>query len=88
MMEIDEHGLEETDRRILRIIADTFGGGPVGIKSIAAALSEEESTVEDVYEPYLLRLGFLARTAKGRAITSSGRKHIGLAAASDRKLDF
>ncbi|HXV26642.1 MAG TPA: Holliday junction branch migration DNA helicase RuvB [Candidatus Paceibacterota bacterium] len=87
MMEIDGQGLEETDRRILRIIATTFGGGPVGVKSIAAALSEEESTVEDVYEPYLLRIGFIARTAKGRMITDSGRAHIGLAAAP-RKLDF
>ena len=88
MMEIDGQGLEETDRRILRTIAETFGGGPVGLKSIAAALSEEEGTLEDVYEPYLLRLGFIARTAKGRTITDSGREHIGLAAVRRAKLDF
>lgn len=88
MMEIDDQGLEEADRRILHALAEKFGGGPVGIKSIAAALSEEESTVEDVYEPYLMRLGFLARTAKGRVITDSGRTHIGLTAAKSPSLDF
>jgi len=77
MLSIDQHGLEETDRKILLAIADTFSGGPVGLKSIAAALSEEEATIEDVYEPYLLRLGFLARTSKGRVITGPGLKHIG-----------
>lgn len=88
LMEVDRQGLEETDRRILRVIAGTFNGGPVGIKSIAASLSEEEATVEDVYEPYLLRIGFIARTAKGRTITDAGRAHIGLAAAKAPILDF
>ncbi len=78
MLEVDPQGLEETDRTILRAIATTFGGGPVGLKSIAAAISEEESTVEDVYEPYLMRLGFIARTTKGRVITPTGREHIGI----------
>lgn len=78
MLEVDEQGLEETDRRILLAIADTFGGGPVGLKSLAASVSEEESTIEDVYEPYLMRLGFIARTTKGRVITPAGRKHLGL----------
>src|SRR5512140_3058295 len=59
MLEVDPQGLEETDRKILLAIATTFSGGPVGLKSIAAAISEEESTVEDVYEPYLMRLGFI-----------------------------
>ncbi|HVZ11135.1 MAG TPA: Holliday junction branch migration DNA helicase RuvB [Candidatus Paceibacterota bacterium] len=76
MLEIDDKGLEETDRRILLTIADKFNGGPVGIKSIAAALSEEEATIEDVYEPYLMQLGFLARTSKGRIVTPYGYKHI------------
>ncbi len=83
MLEIDEKGLEETDRKILRVIAQEFDGGPVGLKSIAAALSEEENTLEDVYEPYLMRLGFLARTPKGRIITSGGLKHLGLASKNE-----
>jgi Holliday junction DNA helicase RuvB len=78
MLAIDAHGLEDTDRKILLTIADIFAGGPVGIKSIAAALSEEEATIEDVYEPYLMRIGFLARTSKGRVITPAGYKHLGL----------
>lgn len=78
MLSIDYHGLEDTDRKILTAIATTFEGGPVGLKSIAAALSEEEATIEDVYEPYLMRLGFLTRTSKGRIITPAGRKHLGM----------
>jgi Holliday junction DNA helicase RuvB len=78
MLEVDDHGLEETDRRILLAIADTFAGGPVGLKSLAATVAEEESTIEDVYEPYLMRIGFLARTTKGRVITAAGRKHLNL----------
>lgn len=89
MLEVDARGLEETDRNILLAIAETFGGGPVGLKSIAAAVSEEEATIEDVYEPYLMRLGFLARTNKGRIITSSGRKHIGIPDPDDlSRLEF
>lgn len=86
MLEVDERGLEETDRRILLAIANTFNGGPVGLKSIAAAVSEEEATIEDVYEPYLMRLGLIARTNKGRTITDAGRAHIGLPKRS--ALDF
>jgi len=78
MLEIDEKGLEDTDRRILLTIAEKFSGGPVGLKSVAAAISEEESTIEDVYEPYLMQLGFLARTPKGRIITPFGYKHLNL----------
>ena len=78
MLEIDQKGLEETDRKILLAIAEKFDGGPVGLKSIAAAISEEEGTIEDVYEPYLMQMGFLSRTPKGRVITSNGLKHIGL----------
>lgn len=78
MLEIDHKGLEETDRKILLTIAEKFNGGPVGLKSIAAAISEEEGTIEDVYEPYLMQMGFLSRTPKGRIITTGGLKHIGL----------
>ena len=69
LLEIDHKGLEETDRKILLAIAEKFDGGPVGLKSIAAAISEEEGTIEDVYEPYLMQMGFLSRTPKGRIIT-------------------
>lgn len=78
MLEIDEKGLEETDRKIMQTITTTFDGGPVGLKAVAAAISEEESTIEDVYEPYLIQIGFLARTPKGRVITREGKKHLGL----------
>ncbi len=83
MLEIDEKGLEETDRKILFTIADKFSGGPVGLKSIAASISEEEGTIEDVYEPYLLQIGFLARTSKGRIITDHGLKHLNLKSKKD-----
>ncbi|MDP3696830.1 MAG: Holliday junction branch migration DNA helicase RuvB [Candidatus Taylorbacteria bacterium] len=79
MLEIDDRGLEETDRKILRTIAETFDNGPVGLKAVAASISEEENTIEDVYEPYLIQIGFLARTPKGRVITRAGKKHLGLA---------
>lgn len=78
MLEVDSKGLEETDRKILFTIAEKFNGGPVGLKSIAAAISEEEDTIEDVYEPYLMQIGFMARTAKGRIITPLGLGHLGL----------
>lgn len=78
MLEVDEQGLEETDRKILLTIADKFNGGPVGLKSIAASISEEEGTIENVYEPYLLQIGLMARTSKGRIITDHGLKHLGL----------
>ena len=78
LLEIDHKGLEETDRKILLAIAEKFDGGPVGLKSIAAAISEEEGTIEDVYEPYLMQMGFLSRTPKGRVITTGGLKHLGL----------
>jgi holliday junction DNA helicase RuvB len=77
MLEIDSIGLEDTDRKILLAIANTFNGGPVGVKSIAASISEEEATVADVYEPYLMRIGFLSRTSQGRVITKAGLKHLG-----------
>lgn len=88
MLEVDQSGLEETDRKILRIIAEKFNGGPVGLKSIAAALAEEENTIEDVYEPYLMRIGFLARTSKGRIITPGGMQHIGLKSKKEEIFNF
>ena len=77
-MEVDPLGLDETDRRILLTIIQKFGGGPVGVNTIAAATSEDEATIEDVYEPYLIQLGFLHRTPRGREVTPAAYTHLGL----------
>ncbi len=77
LLEIDEGGLNQTDRDILAIIVEKFGGGPVGLKTIAASLSEEEDTIEEVHEPYLMQLGLLDRTPRGRVVTKKGYEHIG-----------
>lgn len=76
LLGVDELGLELNDKRILHVIIDKYNGGPVGLKTIAASCGEEEETVESVYEPYLMRLGFLDRTPKGRVVTELGYKHI------------
>ena len=78
MLQVDELGFDVMDRRLLRMIIDTFDGGPVGVESIAAALSEERGTVEDVLEPYLIQQGYMARTARGRIATSRAYRHFGL----------
>jgi holliday junction DNA helicase RuvB len=83
LMEVDKRGLERTDRLLLASIADKFGGGPVGLSTLAVALGEEPDTIEDVYEPYLLQLGFLQRTPRGRVITKLGREHVNAAAVDD-----
>lgn len=77
MLDVDHYGLEPTDRNILETIIKKFNGGPVGIQTIAAATSEEIDTIEDVYEPYLIQLGFLARTPRGRVVTENGYIHLG-----------
>ena len=66
---MDEHGFDEVDRRLLRTIIDKFGGGPVGLNTIAAAISEEKDAIEDIYEPFLIQIGFLDRTPRGRVAT-------------------
>ena len=78
LLEVDEAGLERVDRELLAAIAHKFGGGPVGLSTLAVSLGEEPDTIEDVYEPYLLQLGFLQRTPRGRVITELGRGHIGV----------
>ena len=78
LLGIDELGLENTDRKILAVLAEHFNGGPAGLQSISASVGEEDDTIEEVYEPYLMRLGFLTRTARGRMITDEARKHLGL----------
>jgi Holliday junction DNA helicase RuvB len=76
VLEIDQEGLDATDRRLLAAIVQKFGGGPVGVAALAAVLAEEVETVEDVYEPYLLRIGFLDRTPQGRVATDRARAHL------------
>jgi Holliday junction DNA helicase RuvB len=76
MMEVDELGLDSSDRRLLEALIEKFGGGPVGISSLAAATSEDSGTIEDIYEPYLLRLGLIARTPKGRVATPAAYDHL------------
>lgn len=78
MLEIDSMGLEPTDRRLLLVIIEKFDGGPVGIESIAAAISEESDTITDIYEPFLMQLGFLERTSRGRMVTEAAYKHLNI----------
>jgi Holliday junction DNA helicase RuvB len=84
LLEVDAEGLERTDRELLRAIVGKFGGGPVGLSTLAVALGEEPDTIEDVYEPYLLQLGFIQRTPRGRIVTARGRAQVG--ATADDKL--
>jgi len=84
--EVDEQGLERTDRELLETIAGKFGGGPVGLSTLAVSLGEEPDTIEDVYEPYLLQLGFIMRTPRGRVITELGRAHVGAGEPEDEQL--
>ncbi len=86
LLEVDEGGLERIDRELLRAIVERFDGGPVGLSTLAVALGEETDTVEDVYEPYLLQLGFIQRTPRGRIVTKLGRAHIGAPVAAGDKL--
>jgi holliday junction DNA helicase RuvB len=77
LLEVDGAGLERFDRELLRCVVEKFGGGPVGVSTLAVALGEEAETIEDVYEPFLLQLGFLQRTPRGRVVTDLGREHLG-----------
>ena len=77
-LEIDELGLEETDRNLLRALIEKFGGGPTGLETLAATINEDANTIEDVYEPYLLQLGFIARTPRGRICLKDGYAHMGM----------
>ena len=77
-LDIDRLGLDRIDRRILSTIIEKFDGGPVGVDTIAASVSEERESIEDVYEPYLMQLGLLARTNRGRIVTPAAYDHLGL----------
>jgi len=79
MLKIDPEGFDELDRRLLSLIVENFDGGPVGVESLAAALSEDRGTLEDVVEPYLIQQGYLIRTARGRMVSAKGWRHLGLA---------
>jgi holliday junction DNA helicase RuvB len=79
-LEVDEHGFDELDRRILATIIEKFGGGPVGVGAIAASLGEDRGTLEDLYEPYLLQAGFLQRTPRGRVASPAAYRHLGIVA--------
>lgn len=78
MLAVDHMGLEELDRKVLRAIVENFNGGPVGLHNVAAIVQEEAGTIEEVYEPYLMQVGFLARTSRGRVVTERGYDHIGV----------
>ncbi len=80
LLEVDEHGFDEIDRKLLRTIIDKFGGGPVGIHSIAAAIAEEKDAIEDIYEPYLIQIGFLDRTPRGRVASRLAYEYFGMTA--------
>jgi holliday junction DNA helicase RuvB len=80
MLQVDEHGFDEIDRRLLRTIIDKFGGGPVGLNTIGAAISEEPDAIEDIYEPFLMQIGFLDRTPRGRVATPLAYRYFGLVA--------
>ncbi len=84
MLQVDRHGLDTMDRRLLKVLVEQFDGGPVGVESLAASLSEERGTIEDVIEPFLIQEGYLVRTARGRMATQATWTHMGLQPPSDR----
>ncbi|MGN1444315.1 MAG: Holliday junction branch migration DNA helicase RuvB [Acutalibacteraceae bacterium] len=85
-MEIDHLGLDSIDRRLLETMIRSYNGGPVGLDTIAAAIGEESVTIEDVYEPYLMQIGFLSRTPRGRTVTAAAYNHLGLTAPGQQSL--
>ena len=87
LLEVDEHGFDESDRKLLRIIIDKFGGGPVGLNTIAAAASEEKDAIEDIYEPFLIQIGFRDRTPRGRVATPLAYAYFGLETPDERRRD-
>jgi len=87
LLEVDENGFDEVDRKLLRTIIDKFGGGPVGVNTIAAAISEEKDAIEDIYEPFLMQIGFLDRTPRGRVATARAYAYFGLEPPDERRRD-
>jgi len=86
LLEVDQHGFDEADRRLLRTVIEKFGGGPVGLSSLAAAIGEEKDAIEDIYEPYLIQIGFLDRTPRGRVATARAYEYFGLTAPGKERL--
>jgi len=86
LLEVDAHGFDEADRRLLRTIIDKFSGGPVGLNSLAAAIGEEKDAIEEIYEPYLVQIGFLDRTPRGRVATARAYEYFGLTAPGKERL--
>ena len=78
LLEVDRYGLDQTDRLLLSTVIEKFGGGPVGLDTLAAAIGEDSGTIEDVYEPYLIKNGFLNRTPRGRTASALAYRHMGL----------
>ena len=87
-LEVDKLGLDALDRRMLRSIIEFYGGGPVGLDTLAATINEEAVTLEDVYEPYLLQCGFLTRTPRGRCVTQKAYAHLGLAYMGQQQMEL
>ncbi|HXG57474.1 MAG TPA: Holliday junction branch migration DNA helicase RuvB [Thermoanaerobaculia bacterium] len=84
MLEVDEYGLDEIDRKILTTVIERFGGGPVGLNALASSIAEDKGTIEDLYEPYLIQIGFLQRTPRGRVATKLAYEHLGVPGFSPR----
>lgn len=87
-LEVDRCGLDALDRRMMRSIMEYYGGGPVGLDTLAATINEDAVTLEDVYEPYLLQNGFLTRTPRGRCVTRKAYEHLGMLFPGNEQLEF
>ena len=87
-LEVDYLGLDQVDRRMLRAIIENYGGGPVGLETLAATIGEESVTLEDVYEPYLMQLGFLTRTPRGRCVTQKAYEHLHISSPEPEQLSL
>ena len=87
-LEVDQLGLDALDRRMLRSIIELYGGGPVGLDTLAATINEEAVTLEDMYEPYLLQQGFLTRTPRGRCVTRRAYEHLGIEYMGQQQIDL
>jgi len=88
MLEVDQHGFDEVDRRLLLTIIEKYQGGPVGVNTLAAALAEEPDAIEEIYEPFLIQIGFLDRTPRGRVATQLAYKHFGVEPPKKQNLLF
>src|SRR5213075_1160494 len=85
MLEVDDYGLDEVDRKLLTTIIERFGGGPVGLGALGSSIAEDRGTIEDLYEPYLIQIGFLQRTPRGRVVSSEAYQHLGYRVGSVRR---